>query len=38
LAKLAAEVGYDSESSFARAFRRRFGVSPGRFRGSSSGD
>jgi len=25
LAKLAAEVGYDSESSFARAFRRRFG-------------
>jgi len=38
LAKLAAEVGYDSESSFARAFRRRFGVSPGRSRSSSSGD
>jgi integral membrane sensor domain MASE1/AraC-like DNA-binding protein len=29
VAKLAAGVGYDSESSFARAFRRRFGVSPG---------
>ena len=38
LAKLAAEVGYDSESSFARAFRRRFGVSPGSSRSSSSGD
>jgi AraC family transcriptional activator of mtrCDE len=37
LAKLAAEVGYDSESSFARAFRRRFGVSPGRSRSSSFG-
>ena len=38
LGKLAAEVGYDSESSFARAFRRRFGVSPGRSRSSGSGD
>jgi AraC family transcriptional regulator, activator of mtrCDE len=38
LAKLAAEVGYDSESSFARAFRRRFRLSPGRSRSSSSGD
>jgi AraC family transcriptional activator of mtrCDE len=38
LAKLAAEVGYDSESSFARAFRRRFGASPARSRSSSSGD
>jgi AraC family transcriptional activator of mtrCDE len=32
LAQLAAEAGYDSESAFARAFRRRFGVSPGRAR------
>lgn len=38
LAKLAAEVGYDSASSFARAFRRRFGVPPGRSRSASSGD
>ena len=37
LAKLAAEVGYVSESAFARAFRRRFGVSPGRSRSSNSG-
>ena len=37
LAKLAAEVGYESESAFARAFRRRFGVSAGQSRSSSSG-
>jgi AraC family transcriptional activator of mtrCDE len=38
LAKLAAEVGYVSESSFARAFRRRFGVSPAKSRSSTSDD
>jgi len=38
LARLAAEVGYASQSAFARAFRRRFDVSPGRFRSSGSGD
>jgi AraC family transcriptional regulator, activator of mtrCDE len=38
LAKLAADVGYESESSFARAFRRRFGVSPGRSRTAALDD
>src|SRR5262245_11193262 len=37
-AKLAAAVGYESEGALARAFRRRFGASPGRSRGSGSGD
>jgi AraC family transcriptional activator of mtrCDE len=32
LAQLAAAVGYDSESAFARAFRKRYGISPGRLR------
>jgi len=32
LADIAAAVGYDSESSFSRAFRNQFGVSPGAFR------
>jgi AraC family transcriptional activator of mtrCDE len=33
LAQVAAAVGYDSESAFARAFQRRFGISPGKLRG-----
>lgn len=32
LAEIAAEVGYASEFAFSRAFKRRYGVSPGRFR------
>jgi AraC-like DNA-binding protein len=32
LADVAATVGYDSESSFSRVFRKRFGSSPGAFR------
>ncbi|MEX3814665.1 AraC family transcriptional regulator [Paraburkholderia sp. BR13439] len=32
LMKVAMAVGYDSESAFARAFKRRFGTSPGKLR------
>jgi AraC-like DNA-binding protein len=32
LAELAAEVGYDSEFAFSRAFKRRYGVPPATFR------
>jgi AraC family transcriptional activator of mtrCDE len=32
LAQIAAEIGYRSESSFSRAFRRRFGMPPGEAR------
>ena len=32
LTEIAEQVGYDSESSFGRAFKRSFGVSPGTFR------
>jgi transcriptional regulator GlxA family with amidase domain len=29
LAAIAEEVGYQSETAFSRAYRRRFGVAPG---------
>ncbi len=32
LMQIAAEIGYRSESSFSRAFRRRFGMPPGKVR------
>jgi len=32
LADVAAEAGYQSESSFSRAFKRRFGHAPGALR------
>jgi transcriptional regulator GlxA family with amidase domain len=32
LAAIASAVGYDSESSFGKVFRRAMGVSPGRYR------
>ncbi len=32
LVEIAAEIGYRSESSFSRAFRRRFGMPPGKAR------
>jgi AraC-like DNA-binding protein len=35
--EIAAEVGYDSEASFNRAFKRYFGLPPGQFRRMSAG-
>jgi AraC-like DNA-binding protein len=32
LAVIARQVGYASEFAFATAFRRRFGIGPGRYR------
>jgi AraC-like DNA-binding protein len=32
VAEIAADVGYDSEAAFNRAFKRRFGLPPGRYR------
>jgi AraC-like DNA-binding protein len=32
VAQIAAEVGYDSETAFNRAFKRQFGNPPARFR------
>jgi AraC-like DNA-binding protein len=32
IAKIAAEVGYESEATFSRAFKREMGVAPGRYR------
>jgi AraC family transcriptional activator of mtrCDE len=37
LAQVAAAVGYDSESAFVRAFRKRYGISPGRLRARHEG-
>jgi len=36
VAAIAAEVGYQSDSAFSRAFHRRFGVRPGEARTSRS--
>lgn len=35
VAHIAAEIGYESEPSFNRAFKREFGLPPGRFRAES---
>ena len=32
VADIAAEVGYESEAAFSRAFKREFGQPPGRYR------
>jgi AraC-like DNA-binding protein len=38
ISRIAAEVGYESEATFTRAFKRAMGVAPGRYRsGSGSG-
>ena len=36
LAEVAVSTGYASEFAFSRAFKRRFGVAPGRFRRTAS--
>jgi AraC-like DNA-binding protein len=38
VAQLAAEVGYESESAFNRAFKREFGLPPARFRMEAKSD
>jgi len=38
IAQLAHSVGYDSEEAFSRAFKREFGISPGRWRDQGSTD
>jgi transcriptional regulator GlxA family with amidase domain len=35
VARIAADVGYRSEAAFNRAFKRAFGLTPARFRGSA---
>lgn len=37
LAAVARQVGYTSEFAFATAFKREFGVAPGRFRRAATG-
>ena len=35
VADIAANVGYESEAAFSRAFKREFGQPPGRYRAAS---
>jgi AraC-like DNA-binding protein len=35
IADIAADVGYESEAAFNRAFKRQFSVPPARFRGAA---
>lgn len=37
VAEIAADVGYESEAAFNRAFKREFGQPPGRYRGDHKG-
>jgi len=36
IGQIAAELGYESEATFTRAFKRAVGVAPGRYRGARS--
>ena len=36
IGQLAHSVGYDSEEAFSRAFKREFGMAPGRWRGGGT--
>jgi AraC-like DNA-binding protein len=38
LATIAADVGYDSEAAFNRAFKRVTGITPGRWRDGTAAD
>lgn len=38
VAEIAAEVGYESEAAFNRAFKREFGIPPARYRRESRGE
>jgi len=38
VAQIASEVGYDSEASFNRAFKREFGLPPARYRKDKAGE
>ncbi len=38
VAQISSEVGYESEAAFNRAFKREFGIPPGRFRTQSRSD
>jgi transcriptional regulator GlxA family with amidase domain len=37
LAEIALQIGYGSEFSFAKAFKRTFGIAPGTYRGQRHG-
>ncbi len=37
IAMIASEIGYDSEAAFSRAFSRRYGMAPSRWRRGSTG-
>jgi AraC-like DNA-binding protein len=37
LAEIALKIGYGSEFSFAKAFKRAFGIAPGTYRGQPHG-
>jgi AraC-like DNA-binding protein len=38
VAQIAADVGYDSEAAFNRAFKREYGLPPARYRQHKAGE